>query len=189
MNPIEYIIPKVALVTLLAIFLATSCTPPTGEYECDISTIAPTTDAMPDGWEEKWAVLPPALDTLGALDAYNVVMENEGRVSQHTVYRYADGLSAASSLQSNGCWFFPSSWDWSEASDSENLSLYADRKIIQCGESGEPYLGKRCTAVLQYGQYVSDFTAPIEDGIMSLDEFLAVVQHIDNTFQMCRKQP
>ena len=72
--------------------------------------------------------------------------------------------------------------------DTDNLSLHADWQIIRCGESRDPYLGNVCTAVLQYGRYVSDFTAPIEDGVMSLDEFLEAVQHIDNTFQSCKEQ-
>ena len=172
---------------LLAALLATACTRPAGGYECDIRAVALTADAMPDGWEEKWVVLPPALDTLGASDAYNVVMEKGEEISQHTVYRCAGERAARSLRRSGRYWFFPSGWAWEEASGAENLSLHADRQAIECGTSGDPYLGNRCTAVLQYGRYVSDFTAPIQAGVMSQEEFFQVVQRIDDTFQACRE--
>ena len=185
MKPVWYVI--TVPIALLVIFI-TACTPSTGEYECDTGTVALTADAMPDGWAQKWIVLPPALDTLGTLDAYNVVMKKQGEISQHTVYRCTDERAARSLLRSGSYRFFPSGWAWEEANGAENLPLHADQRIIKCGESGDIYLGKMCTAVLQYGRYVSDFTVPTQEGVMSHEEFFQVIRHIDDTFQACKEQ-
>ncbi len=181
----EPIFRAILCVVLAVLPAVTACTPSTGGYACDLDAVALTAEAMPDGWAQKWIVLPPVLDTLGASDAYNVVMEKRGEIAQHTVYRCADERAARSLLRSGRYWFFPSGWAWEEASGAENLSLHADRQVIKCGESGDIYLGKMCTAVLQYGRYVSDFTVPIQDGVMTREEFFRLVRHIDATFQKC----
>ena len=177
---------RAILCLVLAVIPAVTACTSSGGYACDLAAVTLTAEAMPDGWVQKWVVLPLVLDTRGASDAYNVVLEKQGEISQHTVYRCADERAARALLRSSRYWFFPSGWAWEEASGAENLSLHADRQIIKCGESGDPYLGTMCTAVLRYGRYVSDLTVPIQEGVMTREEFFRLVQHIDATFQKCR---
>lgn len=143
---------------------------------------------MPEGWEVKWAVLPPALDSLGAQQAQSVFMENGLNTASHTIYRYSNRWLAAFRVRLHREVFFPSSgWDWSELAQSQNLPLQADDRQIRCGEGTLPILGNRCGAVLRYGPYLSDFSSSMEQGVMSIGEFEQIVLKIDDLFSSCLK--
>ena len=68
---------------------------------------------------------------------------------------------------------------------AKSLSLQADQRQIKCGESDNPYLDEMCAAVLRYGPYISDFSASIQEGTMSTEEFKQVVLEIDEIFRSC----
>lgn len=157
--------------------------------KCDLESLLLQDNKMPQKWERLWKVLPPALPRDGAQDALEVVYENQNDMASHTIYRYKNGLLAFLFLRVNNEVFFPSGLRvWSELEGSDDWPLNGDEEKIRCAESTDPLLGFKCDAVIRYGQYISEFSAPIEAGIMSHEEFKAIVLAIDDRITSCFQQ-
>lgn len=154
--------------------------------KCSINSLVLDEEGMPEGWSNKWGVLPPALEPLGAQQAYRMIMQNGNETAGHTVYQYSNRWLAAFHVWFDREMFFPSvGWDWSELQGASSLPLHADQWQIKCGDSNYPSLGNSCTAVLRYGPYISDFGSSIQEGVMSTEEFIEIVLKIDELFSSC----
>lgn len=66
--------------------------------------------------------------------------------------------------------------------------LNGDQKKIQCGTSDAPLLGYICVAAVRYGPFISKFSSPIEGGVMTHEEFRAIVLAIDEQITSCLQQ-
>ena len=158
--------------------------------ECDLESLILQDNMMPPQWERLWRVLPPALPKDGAQDALEVVYENQNEMASHTIYRYKNGLLAFLLHRINNEIFFPSGLRiWSQFEGSDYWLLNEDEDRIQCGDSDDPLLGYRCDAVVRYGPYISEFSSPIEEGIMGQEEFKAIVFAIDERIASCIQSP
>jgi hypothetical protein len=158
------------------------------KLECNVHALVLAEREMPEGWKEEWRVEPPALDRRGAKQAYGVFMQNDDETAHHTVYEYSNRTLAALHVSVDNQIFFPSvGWSWRELEGTGSLPLYADQRQIKCGHSNDPYLSDRCTAILRYGPYISDFSSTIREGVMSIDEFKQIVLRIDAQFGRCKK--
>ena len=158
--------------------------------KCDLESLVLQDNIMPLKWERLWKVLPPALPKDGAQDALEVVYENRNEMASHTIYRYKNGLLAFLFLRINNEIFFPSGLTiWSELEGSDCWLLHGDEAQIRCGDSDDPFLGSQCDAVIRYGPYISEFSSPLEEGIMSQEEFKAIVLAIDDRIASCIQQP
>jgi hypothetical protein len=155
--------------------------------KCSINSLIVDEERMPEGWSNKWGVLPPALELLGAQQAYCMIIQNGNETASHTVYQYSNAWLAAFHVWFDRETFFPSvGWDWSDLERANDLSLHADQRQIKCGTGNYPLLGDQCTAILRYGTYVSDFGSSIdEEGAMSTEEFIEIVLKIDELFSSC----
>ena len=143
---------------------------------------------MPEGWRNDLGFLPPALDALGAQEAFLMTMESdEGGAISHTVYRYRNKWLATFHFWFDRAVFFPSvSTDWSELEQANRLPLHADQQQIQCGVANAPLLSDRCVAVLRYGPYISDLGSSVgESGDIGIEEFMEIVLKIDKRFTSC----
>ncbi len=156
--------------------------------KCSVEFLVLDEDKMTGGWRNDLGFLPPALDALGAQEAYAIIMVNdEGGSIGHTVYRYRNRWLAIFHFWFDGAVFFPSiSTDWSELQEANNWSLHADQQYIRCGVATSPHLDDYCSAVLRYGPYISDFDASTSgEGGISLEEFEEIVLKIDEQFRLC----
>lgn len=154
--------------------------------QCNIHSLILDEERMPEGWKNQWAILPPALETLGAQHAYSIFMQNGNATAHHTVYQYSSRWRAVFHIWFEKEIFFPSAgWDWSELTEAGNLSLHADHRQIRCGNGNHLYLDNRCTAVFRYGFYISDFSSSVQEGVMSIDDFKEAVLKIDELFSSC----
>jgi hypothetical protein len=158
--------------------------------KCNLESLLLQDNMMPDNWKRLWRILPPALPKEGAVDALKVVYENGNEIAQHTIYRYKNSLLTFLFLRINNQLFFPSgSWRWSDLAGSEDWGLNDDGGRIRCGDSDDPFLGDLCVAVIRYGPYISEFSSPIEEGVMSHEEFKALVVAIDEQIASCIRSP
>lgn len=154
--------------------------------KCSIEPIVLGEEEMPEGWETEWAIRPPALEKLGAQEAYGIFMQNNDGTAHHTVYRYSNRWLAAFHMWFDRETFFPSAgWEWSELNRTRTLPVHADQWQVKCGVGNYPLLGKRCAAALRYGPYVSDFSSSIQEGVMNTEEFTGIVLRIDELFGSC----
>lgn len=158
--------------------------------KCSVEFLVLDEDKMSEGWRNDLGFLPPALDALGAQEAFLMTMESdEGGAISHTVYRYRNRRLATFHFWFDRETFFPSvGWTWKELEEANNLPLHADQQQIKCGTAnpGFSLLGNQCTAVLRYGPYISDFGSSIgEEGDMSIEEFIETVLKIDERFRSC----
>ena len=155
---------------------------------CDVQSLVWAEGEMPEGWEEAWKAEPPALDRMGAGQVYKVFMQSGDETAYHTVYEYSNRTLAALHIFVDNEVFFPSvGWNWGEMDDTGNQHLCADQHKIRCGHSNDPYLSDRCTAVLRYGPYISDFSSSVQGGFMSKVEFKRIVLRIDARLCHCKK--
>lgn len=156
--------------------------------KCSLEHLVLDQGKVPAGWRNDLGFLPPALETLGAHDAYLMTMKREdsGGIS-HGVYRYRNRWLAAFHFWFDSAVFFPSaSTDWTMLEQADRLSLHADQQRIQCGVAHDYPLGDSCAAVLRYGPFISDFGASIgEKGDITVEEFLEIVTLIDERFAPC----
>lgn len=161
--------------------------------QCDFENILLEDNMMPPVWERLWRVSPPSLPKLGAQDALSIVYEYRSNISHHSIYQYRNRAFATLFLSIFNQDFFPSSgdpsrsWIWSEVEGSSDWGLHGNINKIRCGDSNDPFLGSRCSAVIQYGAYISKFSSPMEEGIMSEEEFKKIVVGIDEKFLFCQK--
>lgn len=179
-------------VIAVALFLVVSiaaCVLTFGSVEnpkCSIISLVLEEEMMPEGWRNKWAILPPALDTLGAQEARRMIMQKGDGAAGHTVYQYSNRWLATLHFRFEKELFFPSvGWKWSRLEGVNSLPLHADQLQLKCGDSNDPHLGNSCTAVLRYGPYISDFSSSIQEGVMSTEEFKEIVLKIDELFSLC----
>jgi hypothetical protein len=174
-------LPFLALCVLLGFVLSIS-----QNAKCDLESLLLQDNMMPLNWERLWKVLPPALPKDGAQDALEVVYENQNEIASHTIYRYKNGVFSFLFLRINDQLFFPTGLrKWFELAGSGEWSLSGDEVRIRCGDSDDPLLGYRCSAVVRYGPFISDFSSPIGDEIMSKEEFKKIVVSIDNQITQC----
>jgi hypothetical protein len=153
---------------------------------CSIRSLVLDDGKMPDGWTSEWAALPPALRALGAHQAYSVFMENDNSSAQHSVYQYRNRWRSGFHFWFEEQLFFPSEgWNWSDWREASEIPLHADQRKIRCGNANHSHLDNRCTAVLRYGLYVSEFSASIEEGCMTRDQFLETLLRIDELLSSC----
>jgi hypothetical protein len=156
--------------------------------QCDIHALVLVEREMPDGWQKEWVIESPVLEQRGAGQVYRVFMRNGDKTAHHTVYKYSNRTLATLRIFVDNQLFFPSAvWTWRELEGTEGLPLCADQRQIRCGDSNDPYLGDRCTAVLRYGSYVSDFSSSVQERVMSVEEFKQIVLGIDARFCHCKK--
>ena len=156
--------------------------------KCDVDLLVLDETKMPIGWKNKWGILPPALDTLGAEQAYGMSMEKNEEGAGHTVYKYRNKWLAIFYLRFNKEIYFPSmGWNWSELKEAKNLPLQADQIQIKCGDSNYKYLDDGCSAVLRYGSYISDFGLSRKDDKIPTEEFIDIVLKIDEQFRQCKQ--
>ena len=177
----------VPVLLLLAAGLALVSTPLWArDPGCNIASLTLDVENLPPGWESPWVVVPPALETLGAKDGDGRYMENGQSTASHTVSQYSGSWLAVFHLWFERETFFPSvGWDWSDLERIEFRRIFADEYRVQCGESNMQHLDTRCTAILRYGPYISDFTSNIREGAMSVDDFEEIVLKIDGMFRSC----
>lgn len=153
---------------------------------CSLETLILTDNMMPIGWTRFGRVSPPALPKQGAYDALGVIYENGSEIAHGEIYRYKNSLQSFFFLRINNQYYFPSgSWKWSDIDGSEDWGLNGDEYRIKCGESDDPFLDNLCGAVIRYGPYISEFHSSSEEGLMSLDEFEAIVVAIDEQISNC----
>ena len=184
-NILKVVLLFLALCVLLGFVLSIS-----QSAKCDLESLLLQDNMMPLNWKRLWRILPPALPKEGAVDALNVVYENGNEIAQHTIYRYKNGLLASFFLWVNNQKFFPSgSWDWFDLEESEDWELTGDVEKIRCGDGSDPFLGYLCVAAIRYGPFISEFSSPIEDGVMSHEEFKAIVVAIDDRITSCIQSP
>jgi hypothetical protein len=145
---------------------------------------------MPIGWRIEWRILPPALDErMGALDAVRVFMQKDDMTAQHTVYQFPNRLSATFRM----LWYpsessFPSvGWAWSELDDSGVWPLESDRYHVKCGKPNLEHLDARCSAILQNGPIIAEFTSSIDAEGMSIQEFRETVLKVDGLLASCAR--
>lgn len=156
------------------------------ETQCRLETLILTEKMMPMGWTRSGQVVPPVLPKHGAQDALGVVYENGSDIAQDKIYRYKNAVLAFFFFRVNNQLFFPSGqWRWSDLDGKDGWGLNGDQKRIQCGYSDDPLLGHLCVAVVRYGPFISEFSSPIEEGIMTYEEFKAIVHAIDEQITSC----
>ncbi|MBC7227544.1 MAG: hypothetical protein H5T61_09965 [Thermoflexales bacterium] len=135
-----------------------------------------------------WPAFLPIQDRLGAQEVYRIILvNNDGGTIGHTVYRYCNRWLAAFHFWFDKAVFFPSiSTEWSELQEANHWPLHADQRDVRCGVAIDPPLEDKCSAVLRYGVYISDFDASTSGaGAVSLEEFREIVLKIDERFQLC----
>ncbi len=159
---------------------------------CTLPTLVLNHAQLPGEWKvsdpDLWPAFLPTQDLLGAQEAYATILANpDGGIIGHTVYRYRNRWLAAFYFWFNQAVFFASiSTDWSSLEATEHLPLHADQRRIRCGIIQEPYPRDKCSAVLRYGPFISDFDLSVgEPGDLSLEAFLQIVVMIDEQFRSC----
>lgn len=158
--------------------------------ECELESLIVKDNMIPPNWERLWRVIPPVLPKDGAQDALEVDYENGIEIAHHTIYQYKNSLLAMLFLRINKEVFFPSGQRiWSELEGSDYWMLHGDEERIRCGDSDDPFLGFKCDAVIRYGAFISEFSSPIEEDIMSHEEFKEIVVAIDNQIAACIQSP
>lgn len=180
---LKVIVVLLAFLMLLKLFLPEN-------PQCSLENLILEDEMMPAGWQRFGWVSPPALPDLGARDARSVIYEKENAIAHHQVYQYKNQMVASLSLRINNQVFFPSSsssWIWSDLEGSDNWGLSGDVERIRCGISDNPLLGYNCGALIRYGLFISDFSSPVGEGIMSQEEFKSIVIAIDDSFSSCLK--
>ena len=182
---------RYVIITLVFVFFIVACLLPIvrrGSQQCSIDSLVVDEGKMPEGWENKWTILPPALDALGAQEAYSIFMHNGNETASYAVFQYSNRWLATFHVWFDNEVFFPSvGWEWSELEGASSLPLNADQIQIKCGDSSLLHLDDRCTAVLRYGPYISNFSSSTQLGVMSTEEFKKVLLKIDDVFSSCVK--
>lgn len=158
--------------------------------KCPLENLILQDDMMPSEWGRLWRVLPPALPTDGAIDALEVDYENGNNRASQTIYRYKNEFLAFFFLRFNNQVLFPTAWiRWTNLNGSESWNLNGNENRIQCGESQYPIIGYRCSAVVRYGQFISQFSTPLVDGNMNAEQFKSIVLAIDDQISTCINKP
>lgn len=179
----------IAVLSLL--FLIVVCALPLVIREhpkCSVEFLVLDEDKIAGEWRNDLGFLPPALDALGAQEAFLMTLENDsGGTISHAVYRYRNSWLATFHLWFDEAVFFPSNCtDWSDLQEANDLPLHADQQQIMCGTATCSPLTDYCSAVLRYGPYISDFDASIgAGGDISIEEFMEIVLKIDERFASC----
>jgi len=175
------------LLVILCIVLGVGVAITREKLRCDVNTLVLAEGEMPEDWNLVWEIQPPALPRLGSRRAYGVFMQNGDETAHHTVYEYSNRTLAVLHITVENQTFFPSiGWNWRELEGTRGMPLCADQREIRCGDSDDPYLGSRCTAILRYGPYVSDFSSSVQEGVLSIEEFKQIVLKIDGQLCQCR---
>jgi hypothetical protein len=160
------------------------------QSNCPLNDLSIKDNMMPIGWNRLWSVLPPALPTDGAVDAIEIDYEYGNNRAYQTIYQYKNEFFAFFFLRFNNQLLFPTAWiKWTTLKGNENLDLNGNENRIRCGESQYPIIGYRCSAVVRYGQFISHFSTPIAEGIMSTEQFQSIVLAIDDQISTCIKRP
>jgi len=158
--------------------------------KCALENLILQDDMMPSEWERLWRVLPPALPTDGATDALEVDYESGNNRASQTIYQYKNEFLAFFFLRFNDQVLFPTAWiKWTNLNGSESWDLNGNENRIRCGESQYPVIGYRCSAVVRYGQFISQFSTPIIEGNMSAEQFKSIVLAIDDQISTCINKP
>jgi hypothetical protein len=171
----------IALLLILALPISGCRDDPVPQRDFGSSDLLIDLSVLPTNWEAYPPRLPFEEESLAVGDSDDMVVvfsevggiPNAGR---HYVFRLGS-IEEAERLYDRKVYTRFSGWFQPEA--LVFFSPYTNRLYSACTVSSG---SQRCMVMAQYEEFVTVFHAAVDPGVMTLDEFDAVVQQIDWTF-------
>ena len=154
---------------------------------CELEQVLIQEKQLPQNWRKVLIVSPLAFPKEGAEDGTEIMFEYNNEYVKHTVYEYKNKPLAFLFFFLNQAVFFPSnSRSWYEYDQYNTWKLKGNQIKIQCSDTNDEFFKPKCAAVIQNGQYISDFSAPIGNEFMDFDTFKKLIIEIDFQMSVCK---
>jgi hypothetical protein len=159
---------------------------------CTPEALILTASQLSDDWHisdsDLWPAYLPEQDDLGAKEALRTLLENDsGGLVGHTVYRYRSSFLAVWRLWFDKQVHFPSAcMKWETVPEIPGLSLQTDQFMLMCGTATCSETPDQCTAIVRYGNYVSELSLTVRGDTTSAEELVEFLVKIDNRVRLCR---